>query len=553
MEGLNAIYSLISYNNFMASLDLQDAFLTIAMHPNFYKFLCFDFEGVRYCFIALVFGLSCAPRIFTKMLKVPLSFLRIQGFRNSAWLDDILLVGSSLSSSSNSVSQCSSLLESLGFIINPSKSQLIPTQSISHVGFIWNSVTFTVSIPPEKVSALKILCSSALTTPITLRFLARIIGTIDSFKFGCPITPLHYRYLQFDLIKKYSRSKNWNSLITLSSSALSDLKWWLECDINLPPSSLTSFSPTHQMETDASLAGWGAFANSESFTQGKWSNSESRLHINCLELKAVILGIQSLFSSSTPISLLVRCDNISAVRYINHKGGTKSKNLCALSLYLWDYCISHNIQLRAVYYRGSDNIRADELSRKFIDNHDYYLSSSWFSKLHSFLGFCLEIDLFGSRLHHHLPLYASLLPDPGAEYIDAFSFTWPENVYLFPPIVLLDRVINKFTTDKCNLGLLIAPYRPSSPVFTSILDLCISSPIILPDSAVIKEPRHCKVSPMWAWTISCNPSLRRDYLKTLSPTSSEMSRKLQLENINPTGQNLLAGVSKGRSILATYL
>ena len=136
MEGLNAIYSLISYNNFMASLDLQDAFLTIAMHPNFYKFLCFDFEGVRYCFIALVFGLSCAPRIFTKMLKVPLSFLRIQGFRNSAWLDDILLVGSSLSSSSNSVSQCSSLLESLGFIINPSKSQLIPTQSISHVGFI---------------------------------------------------------------------------------------------------------------------------------------------------------------------------------------------------------------------------------------------------------------------------------------------------------------------------------------------------------------------------------------------------------------------------------
>ena len=61
----------------MASLDLQDAFLTIAMHPSMHKYLCFDFEGVRYCFLAMVFGLSCAPRIFTKLLKVPLSFLRI--------------------------------------------------------------------------------------------------------------------------------------------------------------------------------------------------------------------------------------------------------------------------------------------------------------------------------------------------------------------------------------------------------------------------------------------------------------------------------------------
>ena len=76
MEGLQTIASLILSGDFMASLDLQDAFLSIAMHPSCYKYLCFDFEGTRYCFIALVFGLSCAPRIFTKMLKVPLSSLR---------------------------------------------------------------------------------------------------------------------------------------------------------------------------------------------------------------------------------------------------------------------------------------------------------------------------------------------------------------------------------------------------------------------------------------------------------------------------------------------
>ena len=92
MDGLSSIASIIGRGDFLASLDLQDAFLTIAMHPSCYKYLCFDFEGVRYCFIALVFGLSCAPRIFTKLLKVPLSCLSFQGYKNSTWLD-VHLVG----------------------------------------------------------------------------------------------------------------------------------------------------------------------------------------------------------------------------------------------------------------------------------------------------------------------------------------------------------------------------------------------------------------------------------------------------------------------------
>ena len=135
MDGLETIASLICPNDFLASLDCQDAFLTIAMHPDFYKFLCFDFEGVRYCFIALVFGLTCAPRIFSKLLKVPLSFIRLKGLKNTSWLDDILLVSSSSSLSSSHISFSRSLLESLGFIINDSKSHLIPSQTLLIVGF----------------------------------------------------------------------------------------------------------------------------------------------------------------------------------------------------------------------------------------------------------------------------------------------------------------------------------------------------------------------------------------------------------------------------------
>ena len=462
-------------------------------------------------------------------------------------------MGSFLLSCTSTVSYTISFLESLGFIIKPSKSHLTPSQSIRHVGFIWDTVRFTVSVPPEKVEALKDLCSSAISRPISLRFLARIIGTIDSFKFGCPIAPLHYRSLQLDLVKHLSPTPNWNSLLVLSPSACSDLRWWLECDLDLRPARLTSFSPSHRMETDASLVGWGAYLHSGSYTQGRWSASESKLHINYLELKAVLLAIQSLLPGFSDVSLLVLCDNTPTVCYINHMGGTKSRFLCALSLELWDYCLSHNIWLRAVYFQGSDNVRADELSRVFSDSHDYYLSPSWFSRLHSHFDFCLDIDLFASRIHHHLPRYSSRLPDPGAEFIDSFSLPWSGNVYLFPPIVLLSRVINKFITDNCQFGLLIAPFRPSSPVFPSILDLCIAPPILLPDCAVIREPRHCKVSQMMAWTISVSVSLQEAFRRTLSPDCSVMWKKNPYRNISLTGRNLPVGVTKGKLILATYL
>ena len=553
MEGLQAISSLITLGDFLASLDLQDAFLTIAMHPEFWKYLCFDFEGVRYCFIALVFGLSCAPRIFTKLLKVPLSCLRLSGIRNSAWLDDIILVGPSLQATSDIVHKSRAFLESFGFIIKPSKSNLVPSQSMRHVGFIWDTVRFSVSVPTDKVSSLKTLCSSALSSPVSLSFLAKIIGTIESFRYGCPVAALHYRSLQFDLIPHLSESTDWSSTIVLSPSARSDLEWWLACGDLLPSAPLDPFTPTHVMETDASLIGWGAFLDSSSFSQGRWSSTESRLHINYLELKAIQLGIKALFRDTSPISLLVRCDNISAVSYINHKGGTRSKYLCNLSLDVWEYCLSHNIRLQAVYFRGSDNSRADTLSRYFSDDHDYFLSRSVFTSLHSSLTRPLDIDLFASRLHHLLPRYSSRLPDHGAEFIDAFSLPWSGNLYLFPPIVLLNRVLDKFINDNCSYGVLIAPYRPSSPFFSTILDLCISPPIVLPVSAVITEKRHCKISQIMAWTISCCPSLRRDYLRTLSPICSMWPVKNQSSNTRLIGPGSKIGVTEGVLIVATSM
>ena len=242
--------------------------------------------------------------------------------------------------------------------------------------------------------------------------------------------------------------------------------------------------------------GWGALLRSGPFTQGRWSDSESSLHINRLELLAVFLAIQSFFPAYDRVSLLVLCDNTPTVNYINKMGGTRSRYLCSLSLKIWNYCLDHNIWLKAVYLPGEENKRADSLSRQFQDSHDYFLSSDFFTCLHSHFDFCLDIDLFASRLHHHLPRYSSRLPDPSAEFIDAFSHPWSGRLYLFPPIVLLGRVLNKFISDNCEFGVIIAPFNPSSPFYSTLLSLSIASPILIPDCAVIRESRHCRISLM---------------------------------------------------------
>ena len=69
MENLNTVLGLIESNCFMASIDLKDAYFTVNVDPEYRKFLRFFWNDELYEFRCMPNGLSCAPRIFTKILK----------------------------------------------------------------------------------------------------------------------------------------------------------------------------------------------------------------------------------------------------------------------------------------------------------------------------------------------------------------------------------------------------------------------------------------------------------------------------------------------------
>ncbi len=74
------------------SLDLKDAYFHMQVAPHHRRFLRFAFEGVVYQFKVLPFGLSLAPRTFTRCIDAALSPLRQMGIRILNYLDDWLIL-----------------------------------------------------------------------------------------------------------------------------------------------------------------------------------------------------------------------------------------------------------------------------------------------------------------------------------------------------------------------------------------------------------------------------------------------------------------------------
>ena len=95
MENIQMVLNLISPGDFMVSLDLKDAYFNIPVFSLHCKYLHFIWKNQHYEFICLPFGYSLAPRVFAKVFKPIILYLRLHGLRIIIFLDDILLVASS--------------------------------------------------------------------------------------------------------------------------------------------------------------------------------------------------------------------------------------------------------------------------------------------------------------------------------------------------------------------------------------------------------------------------------------------------------------------------
>ena len=122
------------------------------------------------------------------------------------------------------------------------------------------------------------------------------------------------------------------------------------------------------MTTDASHLGWGVVCDGVS-SSGLWSSKEQAMHINWLELSAVLFGVKC-FVHSLNCLVKVFCDNSTAVTYINNLGGMVP-SLHAVSKSIWEWCFAHHCVLETFHIPGSSNLQADSLSRQYNRNLEW--------------------------------------------------------------------------------------------------------------------------------------------------------------------------------------
>ena len=119
------------------------------------------------------------------------------------------------------------LTESLGWMINQIKSELIPTQVLSFVGYEYHLNSALVKPTQERWQKLQALILRITNqSALTARHLISLIGLLASTEKMVPEGRLHMRPLQWHLKENWTFPQSLDKLLPWSDSIIAHLDWW---------------------------------------------------------------------------------------------------------------------------------------------------------------------------------------------------------------------------------------------------------------------------------------------------------------------------------------
>jgi hypothetical protein len=180
MEGLATVRELLRPNDWQVKVDMREAYLHVPVQKVSQKYLQFRWQGVRWKFVCLPFGLQSAPRVFTKMMRPVLGLLREKGIRVVCYLDDILVLSRSRAGALKDLAIVLKTLQNLGFLLNEKKAVLVPTQKMEFLDEVECTKVEVENIPEgSKEVSQQIKASS-------LHYIKAVGGFSRQAKLDCP-------------------------------------------------------------------------------------------------------------------------------------------------------------------------------------------------------------------------------------------------------------------------------------------------------------------------------------------------------------------------------
>ena len=294
METPETIRTSLQQEEWVTSLDFSDAYFHIPIHYTSRKFLRFHFQNQSYQFRALPFGLSTAPMEFTGVVKEVKLMAQSQGIRIHQYLDDWLIRAPTKESCHQGTQSLLALCQELGWMVNMQKSELEPQQVFDFVGYQYDLLNGVVRPTQNRWEALQQKITVLLQNrSCRVRTFMSLIGLLTATEKQVTLGRLHMRPIQWHLKKHWRVPESLEKEIPIPRSLHQYLQWWTQEENVLKGQPLHPLRHAVQIFTDASKEGWGAHLGD--FTaSGTWSVPESKLHINFLELKAVLLALKKI-------------------------------------------------------------------------------------------------------------------------------------------------------------------------------------------------------------------------------------------------------------------
>ena len=452
----------LSEGGYVFSFDIKQGYHHVDMHPDSVPYLGFAWEidGVlRYfVFLVLPFGLTSAPFIFTKIVRVLVRLWRGEGVRICVFIDDGLGTKSKHPIAKMDAALVRDSLQCSGFVANIQKSHWEPCQELTWLGVTVNlaSGTFKISKDREE-SLLATLSFISQKLPFTsARKLANLTGKVMSTKWVLgDITQMKTRHLY----RVIESRDTWDKTISLNQhyQAISEIVYWKNNFKSLNTRKLNQHSvPTVTVASDASSSGLGAHTkvgSKEIIVQKNFSPEESGTSSTHREVYAILYALSALKAIHKGETILWYTDNWAASKIV--RKGSPLPELHDMAERIFNICKSYNIKLTVEWIPRELNQYADHIS-KVVDHDDWQTSFALFDYVDNQWG-PHTVDRFASSGNTKLRRFNSKYLCPNTEQVNAFSTSWEtENNYLVPPVTYVPKVLAHLKSSR-GKGTLVVP------------------------------------------------------------------------------------------------
>jgi len=450
----------IEKNGFLYKFDLKQGYHHIDIFQEHQKYLGFSWEfdgrSKYFIFTVLPFGLSPAPRVFTKVLRPLVGFWRGKGIKIAVYLDDGAGCEDNFEKTSKVAKFVKETLIKSG-LVPSDKSIWEPVKILTWLGITVDLNKNMFFIPTRRIERILSLLEKVLATAyVSPRRLASLTGMIMSCKFVIGnIVRLKTRSFYF-LIE--SRTQ-WDTKVNRFryKNIEKDLLFWKENIKRLNYRQFVEFQiPKAFCFSDASSVAVGAIIKGKDIISHKNLRAEEKEESSTWrELFAIFNSLKDFKQNLNGKHVVWYTDNQASARIIEvGSGKEKLQELAATNVF--EICRSENIDLNCEWIPMGKNFEADTVS-KYIDYDDWSIAENLFDDINKKWG-PFSIDRFADKTNRKVVRFNSKFHCENSEGVNAYIRNWggSENNWIVPPINSISNVIRQAVIQKAK-GVIVVP------------------------------------------------------------------------------------------------